>query len=480
MHITIKKQLLRVSKKRSIVLALYAIAVIIMVLPFIIRMHADKPYIIGEGAAYNLRMYNLFADFSIITKDPFSHTNILVFNWYYFLAGKFFSNLSCLPSIIIVMLLEGIVALLLIDLILKKAGFNRLVRINTSLLLIMTPVFITSFMQFSIMFAAVDLILLSVYLFLSKHRTLSFFCLLAVASLGFVFALFSLFLFMIYIIKCRQRCSRFICLLFVSSIVGYLFYVIAELGIPVILKEEIVKSLFNIISDLGSIYGVGLFTIILGLIGVVVSWPRKKDYYGVYIVLLVSYLFGVFFNSYFYLVTAICLAFLGAITLDVLLNMSWDFNFLFQLTLIILYCGLLFSTLAYLNTIPSLPPDKLEIECLGKLSYYPKGDVLSVPSNGDFISYFSRHRPFIDDHYLFLKDYRQRLNITNYIFNLGDINLAKKYLTENKIRYIFIDSRMENGLVWDSKDQGLSYLLRNNETFIKLCSNPYSKVFMVK
>ena len=58
-----------------------------------------------------------------------------------------------------------------------------------------------------------------------------------------------------------------------------------------------------------------------------------------------------------------------------------------------------------------------------------------------------------------------RYEISEEIFQSRDLKTVVSLLSQNNIRYIFIDEKMKEGLVWKRPDQGMLLLLKNNETF---------------
>ena len=49
----------------------------------------------------------------------------------------------------------------------------------------------------------------------------------------------------------------------------------------------------------------------------------------------------------------------------------------------------------------------------------------------------------------------------------------------DEVKYILIDSKTSE-LVWDGPEDGLLFLLRNNETFMNALSNPQVNIWQVR
>ena len=58
-------------------------------------------------------------------------------------------------------------------------------------------------------------------------------------------------------------------------------------------------------------------------------------------------------------------------------------------------------------------------------------------------------------------------NITQEIFKSREFKRTVQLLEDNKISIIWIDKSMKNGQVWNSNDEGLLYMFRNDR-FLKI------------
>jgi hypothetical protein len=146
-------------------------------------------------------------------------------------------------------------------------------------------------------------------------------------------------------------------------------------------------------------------------------------------------------------------------------EVKWEAKQLKNIALLILFCGMLFSTISYAKRMSLMEPEPNLAEALTKLSAYPEGRVLSYSAYSDFIAYFARMSAYAEPG---ARDAVQRLNISSEIFYSRRLDYTRNLLEEENIRYIVVDRNMRQGLVWDREDQGLLFLFTNNDSFRRL------------
>jgi hypothetical protein len=265
----------------------------------------------------------------------------------------------------------------------------------------------------------------------------------------------------LYLYLKNHRTLR-LCLFGLLLILGGIFQVINFHGYNH-LSDFRASTFTNSITDLGGIQGFGIFSFILLFVGIVLTWKTKNQYYPIYIALFafcgISWLLNTNYTIYFNLIASYLIG-LGLMGVS---NRKWEVGLLKNITLLILLCGLLFSSISYAKRVSVMEPDSSMVTSLQWLSVLPEGKVFSYPGYSDFISYYGRKgalvptEPRPDTAYL--------LNVTDRIFYSRSLLETSELLGEQNISYILIDSNMKQGLVWSREDQGLLFLLGNNETF---------------
>ena len=88
--------------------------------------------------------------------------------------------------------------------------------------------------------------------------------------------------------------------------------------------------------------------------------------------------------------------------------------------------------------------------------------VLSHYSKGSFIEYWAELPVVMDSVFEYAPELNERYNDSTRIFNSRSLKETKKLLDKYKIKYIWIDPEMKNGLVWLEDKEGLLFLYRKN------------------
>jgi hypothetical protein len=225
--------------------------------------------------------------------------------------------------------------------------------------------------------------------------------------------------------------------------------------------------LSNTISDMGAVVGFGVFNLLLVFFGLIATWGEKRRYALLYLFMIGMTLLLLIMNTHYSVFINFIFSFLGGLGLVMLLKRRWEIPILKIMTILVIFCGLMFSAISYEKRISTMPPDSQLTDGLNWLRTQEDGTVLSHPSNGYWIRYFSGKMAFLNNEL----DTDEQINISNDIFYSRDLAATNSTLSEQGIKYIVIDQRMRQGLVWNRDNQGLLFLLRNNETFKQIYSN---------
>ncbi len=152
---------------------------------------------------------------------------------------------------------------------------------------------------------------------------------------------------------------------------------------------------FQLFSDFGGTYGIGLFTALLALMGFIGSWTRKKQLAPAYVCALIILGIAIFVTPEALLFLAPLVVLFAAFGLQFLWERTWVFPILRFLTLTAVLYGVLFSSLAYINHVRSLPPDIAVFESMTWIKEHSLGvkNVLSHPQKGFWIAYGSDATP---------------------------------------------------------------------------------------
>ncbi|MBW3018863.1 hypothetical protein KY329_01595 [Candidatus Woesearchaeota archaeon] len=418
---------------------LFIVVVLMIGLPFFLRWEQGISAMPGTEAYYHS-----------VAGTPVSFFSGALYVWepFHFIAGwwdYFFGSIKFLPAVL------AFISFCLFWLLLNKLDFDANAKMWSLVVLVLSPTFIsTAFFAQRASFALVC-VLLGAYLLLARWRALgiAFFVLAGlsgwIAWLGAVSIVIFLMLLKPFL---KKSCS---------IILGILFVILVLFPFPPFLNS--VRGFAGFLSDLGGIYGISVFVVLLMVVAAAVLWSNKAKYYSIF-ALLVGMFGACFFYPELLIYANVFICGLAGFALSWLQKRKWQLAFLRDVSLLVLFCGLLFSAVAHTAAIAHSPPSDEFFDVLD----IPKGRVLTHPNYGFWLQ--SQGFTVIADPYVnSLPDAESRLESLDNIFKTNSLKDAKKILDHYEVDYVLLTDEMRQGLVWNDSDSGLAFLVSNPETF---------------
>jgi len=369
---------------------------------------------------------------------------------------------------VFVQIIVALLSLFLLNNILKEFKLRYETRIYVLALLLLSPIFIYSHTAF-VSYSFLMLFSISGFFFFMKKRfiwsalsllLLSFFdvyVFLAVLILLLFYAL-KINLFHKYVLAAAPPITIF--LLFIIGFWGSgKFYALSEIG-----------SVSSLFSDFGALMGYSIFIVLLSLIEIF-SFFEKKKYTPFVVFLCVLFIFSFYIDS-LRVIANLFFVISAAIALESIFKRVWSWEFLRQVTALIILCTLLFSAVAYANLLINSEPSR---PLMHILDYLKKRDndypVLSHTDNTCYLEYFTGHNAFSD---LFQEGDSSFLEDLDILFYSIKIDKSEVILRKYNIGYVFLTPEMKKGKVWSKSEQGLLFIFENSNLFINLYeSNGY-------
>lgn len=497
-------------------IVLVVLAALLLSLPSAGRYFTGEPLPIGAESSYHLRIASEFFDAQRISEWPFWHDEQVaggrtyVITPYQFLLASVALLLGMNLTSILVPLFLGLLSLFLFMAILKylmqefqkknsENATSVTLRFIISGLIVISPIYIFLFSTINKESFLIFLNLLGMYLLLHAEqeqkeddpplRAKQLFALLPFIFIGmydYLDIMVSFLLLLILTILKKERLYLLLLILFSMVVTSSLLH----LTLPPLLKEETgiggTQFYQQLIADFGATAGFGIFHFLLGIIGFVSLWTKQLKQIFINIILLGFLLFvmvtQVKVNHYLLFVFSI---FAGSMILK-LSSMQWELQIVRQLTLLLIICGLIFSTVSYLNRFTAFEPSQEQIQSLLWLQQNSPEDaiVLSHPNKGFFIQYYAKRTVLVDS---YSSTYAandgeastKRFAKVNETFASRNLKRTKELLDQDSIDYVWVDKEMKTGLVWKGKEEGLLFLFRNNETFKKIYDNSEVEIWEV-
>ena len=456
---------MKLTEKNTLVYVMLAI-VIVLLIPNLVRFLFYNNIMVGDEPYYHATIAKQIIEQKSLIKDLNYGVNsypLVLASIGYFIGINLASKL--------IPLLLGILSVLVFYLILKGLKIEIKERFFISLILILSPALIYLSVISNTHSVPVFLTLLGIYFLLKKnivYKILSLIAFAAAVSFGMFNALLVIVILLVYLIK--EKSKKAIILLSIIILISAAFMpVYFQEKTELLPKESILQSS---ISDLGALIGIGVFNILLAFIGFVLMWKKKKEYIFIFLPFFIM-IISLFYANYAILYLNFVLAVLAGYAFVRIRNMGWQVKMIKNLTILLIVCGLAFSTISYLNRVSNMQPDNEVIKSLEWLKHYSNQDevVFSHYSKGFWISAVAERPVVTDKMFEYYPNAEDRFNDSLEIFYSRNLKNTKSLLEKYNINYIWIDNEMKQGLVWEKEQQGLLFLFRNNETFKNIYNN---------
>ncbi|MBI2546261.1 hypothetical protein HYV81_03715 [Candidatus Woesearchaeota archaeon] len=459
------------TRRNLFIFTLVAGTLILLLVP-LMRMLYFNALLVGDESYYHARIAQSIIKSGIPERDeailggrPYViEPYHVVLSWIGYIIGIEFAS-QLLPF------LSGVIALLLFFLILQQLSIQYEQQFYILLALILSPPFLGIFTYSNPAALSILFSLAAICLFIKEdmlYFTLSFFFLIASSLFSLIAPLVTLLVLLSYALYRKKLLRHYFLLAVVTMtfIAVYAAVIYWNYGLPQnteLLREDFIQRM---LSDLGGKFGFSIFSLILCSIGIAFTWDRKKQLAPIYIGTALLFFLAVFYSLAIVYLNFIVSIFSG-ISIHRLLKRTWMLYLIKELTILAIFCGLLFSATSYINRLAITNPSTEVVESLVWLNGNSRRNevVLSHYTKGYWIEYLAERKVMTDSNIGYILDAPERLEASNSIFMNRSLRDVKKRLNLYNITYIWIDDSMVNGQVWSRQDEGLLYLLNNNQTF---------------
>ncbi len=444
-----------------------------------IRIISDSPLMIGDEPYYNIRVASTFLKEGIFSEDKMVYGwRPYIFNPYHFillLALYLFGS----SFAFILPLLIGLCSLCLLYHILTEFNLAFNSKLVFMLFYVFSPVFLHSLFISNTAGTALLFQLAGFWLYQKQTKKTLFpaILLFTISSFfGITYLLIMLAFLGIYSVYDKKKAPHFYFMVFIFSIITFLFYLplIGKNGMPILQLQQ--PYLLNFITDFGAEIGITIFALALAVLGFIRLWIKNREAVLLLALLIIvsTALFGI---NYIY--TNLLVSFFAGLGFLYIAKSTWKLRSLKNISLILILLGLFFSTTSFIARFSDTLPNRdlvQAMECL-KNNSDNTNFVFSDARNGFWIEYLAQ-RPVITDTLLKTILTEERLNNINFIAKSYDLNKVLALLENYNIKHLLITPAMYKGLHKDEK--GLLYLLKNNETFKKICATNTLELYTIK
>ncbi|MFH0979080.1 MAG: hypothetical protein V1837_07315 [Candidatus Woesearchaeota archaeon] len=438
--------------RRYLVYVASLLAVFSLLLPFYLRYVESQPLVFAGESYYNLRIA------SLIQKSGIPHYDLMLWqprpyliNPYHLVLAGFFLLFTHIQTSILFPVLLGALSFVIFGMLLKSFSVSSHVTLASLVMLAFSPPFVHTFTVSSPIALSATIVLLGLYLLCSEQAFAKW---LGILSLSIVpFFSFSFAVVSIVVLLSVEKYRK-------NAIAVLPVIVLTLVSLVLQLPTVHIPQIHLFFSDLGSQFGFGLFNVILCFLGLILAWPKKSGLLSWFVVGL-----SIISVSFLDLGSLVLLNYLvsvaAAFAFVRLLKMRWDLLQIRFMSITLIVCGLLFSFVTFETSLASSAPTEGLEQALSWLSTQETSAVFSHPSLGFFIQADAGKKVLADD----LTIDQKILNDSNTLFYSRSLQKTKEILSKYNISHILISPEMKVGLVWNEPEQGLLFLLRNNETF---------------
>jgi len=228
------------------------------------------------------------------------------------------------------------------------------------------------------------------------------------------------------------------------------------------------------LSDIGATYGISLFASLLAIVGAAIIWKHKKEYYGAYATIAILLVIS-FFKPRLLIFANILVSALAGLALATLAKRKWELKSLREAALLVLFCGLLFSSIAHAVNLAGEQPTPEFFEALE----FEPGTILTHENYGFWVE-AAGHRAVIDPLWRELPDPEGQLWDVTALFGSTDLDNIQTLIKKYNVTHVLITPEMQHGLTWEREEQGLAFIVENSETFKRMETGSSIEVWKVE
>jgi energy-coupling factor transporter transmembrane protein EcfT len=230
----------------------------------------------------------------------------------------------------------------------------------------------------------------------------------------------------------------------------------------------------NILTDIGANIGISFSIIILSIIGLMLLWEDGLRNLVVFSTVLALIVLAMFNDSIRIYLSFVLMVYAG-FALIYMNKRKWSISIIKKTTLLLIICSILFSTLVYTTKIIRSEPGSDYLNALNFINDQALDSeaILANPDNGYFIEYYSNRSVLLDNYNKYYD--KSRLNAFDTLLSSRNLERTEKLLNEYEIKYIIVDSGLEQSL---KEHEGLLFLIETSKKFTTIYKNTDVEIYM--
>jgi len=453
-----------INEKKYLVL-LVLLAGILLAAPTLIRMLNHNTYIINSEAYNNIRLYNQgSSNYDSLQGHsiPLNIINLIRLN-----------DAARQVLFKIVPIILGLLTVILAYLVLHKQNISEKTIIAIVTLMIVSPIFMYIFTDYKVYSFVIFLNILGLYLLVNNKFMFSSAIFAIIPFIDIFSGIVTLILLLTYLFS-SQKHRTAIRITGIVLTVTIILSMILNTYYGYNILHLFRFNLQNILTDIGANIGVSFSIIILTIIGLILLWEdgwRTLVTYTLMLIFIVASVFNDTMRIYMNFVIMIYAGF-AFIYLN---KRKWSIAIIKKTTILLIICSIFFSTLVYTTKIVRSEPTPDYVDALNfiKAQSLPTEVILSSPSNGYLIEYYTERMTLVDDSTKYYD--KAKYDNMSVIASSRNLERTEKILKEYNIKYVLIDQEFQSYL---NEKEGLLFIIQTSNKFTSIYKNSKVEVWM--
>ena len=273
------------------------------------------------------------------------------------------------------------------------------------------------------------------------------------------------------------------CLSFIFVVCLIVQFFLSSLELQMVFPPYLIL-LQQLLSDFGGKFGISVFALFISIFGAYTFWAERKikASFSAFLFLFSTLFFTFFSASYYSLYFILPITVFATTGFFSLLRREWKMEHLRNLTIFLLMLGIIFSATSTISRTASLNPNPEMMQALLwlKENSYENAIILTSEKYANPVTYATERRVIYDKLAAAAPENELIVEEVQRLLHTRDINEALSLFEHYQIDYVIVFSDMRSGLIWDSNEEGLVFVLENGKNFKKVLENNNVAIWSVQ
>ncbi len=453
-------------KEKNVIAIILLLSLIVLGGLQVISYGVHEKAFMGDETYYYMRLSEQYQEERVFDYD-FLQERPVSFNLLYLVPGT--NSVPVESTARILPVLGGVLSIFLFHYLARTLKFRKDERLIATIIFAANPLFVYTFTSFTPLIIGVPLGLAGMALFFRKKTWVSGIMLGVLPLLSVPLSLVVLLSVILAMIIGSARKNQGIMVILSAVLVGAASWLFLGFR-PWLELIPSPSAMAGVFVELAGVQAYSFIILALAIIGLLSLWERNTKSVAVLLFLFLSFVFSLFYAES-RIIVSMALAVYAGIAIISIIQREWNVEAIKNITLLLILCSVVFSfVVAIDNAFSDVSTEK--IQGIQYLSTSDPGEVmLSAERNGFMMSYFSGRKSFVDGISHRYEEYDERINVAETIYYSRNLESLESTLKDNGISYVLVDNRMRQGEVWTGDNEGVLFLFRHANAFVKIFEN---------